>query len=199
MQHAAEWRHVYVMFAVFGPIANLKGHYFQPSLSVSLSVCVCVCLCVSDQHFSVNRFWRNLVTRTLLWSSLAATIMVHSRSAAVTDLPFWFVDFGGPKLAQVQSYSPGGSSVPSWRQRVLPQGHHGATWRIRLNCLSAAEMHPYVKLSYFDHLLQFRKTRKRLTPLKDGHITLITPLWVEYHPLASRLVNSRTNYQIWNN
>ena len=25
---------------IVGPIANLKGHYFQPSLSVSLSVCV---------------------------------------------------------------------------------------------------------------------------------------------------------------
>jgi len=31
---------------IFGPIANLKGHYFQPSLSVSLSVCVSVCLSV---------------------------------------------------------------------------------------------------------------------------------------------------------
>ena len=30
-----------------GPIANLKGHYFQWSLSVSLSVC----LCVYDRHF----------------------------------------------------------------------------------------------------------------------------------------------------
>jgi len=30
-----------------GPNANLKGCYFQPSLSV----CLCVCLCVSDQHF----------------------------------------------------------------------------------------------------------------------------------------------------
>jgi len=30
-----------------GPIANLKGNYFQPSLSMSLSVCVCV----SDRHF----------------------------------------------------------------------------------------------------------------------------------------------------
>ena len=27
-----------------GPIANLKGHYFQPSLSVSLSVRLCVCV-----------------------------------------------------------------------------------------------------------------------------------------------------------
>ena len=27
-----------------GPIANLKGPYFQPSLSVSVFVCVCVSL-----------------------------------------------------------------------------------------------------------------------------------------------------------
>ena len=33
----------------FGPIANLKGPYFQPSLSVC--VCVCLSLSVSDRHF----------------------------------------------------------------------------------------------------------------------------------------------------
>ena len=27
-----------------GPIANLKSHYFQPSLSVCMPVCMCVCL-----------------------------------------------------------------------------------------------------------------------------------------------------------
>jgi len=37
---------------------------------------VCMCLWPALLPFSVNRFWRNLVTRTLLWSSLAATIMV---------------------------------------------------------------------------------------------------------------------------
>jgi len=52
-----------------GPIANLKGHYFQRSLSV--------CLWPALLPFSVNRFRRNLVTRALLWSSLAATIMVQ--------------------------------------------------------------------------------------------------------------------------
>ena len=49
---------------IFGPIANLKGPYFQPSLSVCLSVCLLaqlqtwsaiifsrVCLSVSDRHF----------------------------------------------------------------------------------------------------------------------------------------------------
>ena len=30
-----------------GPIANVKGHYFQPSLSVSLSVCLSVCVCLT--------------------------------------------------------------------------------------------------------------------------------------------------------
>jgi len=58
-------------FIFFGPIAILKGHYFQPSLSV------CLCLWPVLLPFNVNRFWRNLVTRTLLWSSLAATIMVQ--------------------------------------------------------------------------------------------------------------------------
>ena len=38
---------------------------------------VCVCLWPALIPFSVNRFSRNLVTRTLLWSSLVATIMVQ--------------------------------------------------------------------------------------------------------------------------
>ena len=33
-----------------------------------------------------------------------------------------------------------------WRQYALMDGHIGATWRIRLNCPSAAAMRPYVKL-----------------------------------------------------
>jgi len=33
-----------VLSVSVGRIANLKGHYFQPSLSVCLSVCVCVSL-----------------------------------------------------------------------------------------------------------------------------------------------------------
>ena len=40
-------------------------------------VCLSVCLWPALLPFNVNRFWRNLVTRTLLWSSLAATIMVQ--------------------------------------------------------------------------------------------------------------------------
>jgi len=59
------------IFFYVGPIANLKGHYFLPSLSV------CVCLWPALLPFNVDRFWWNLVTRTLLWSTLAATIMVQ--------------------------------------------------------------------------------------------------------------------------
>ena len=40
-------------------------------------VCLSVCLWPPLLPFNVIRFWRNLVTRTLLWSSLAATIMVQ--------------------------------------------------------------------------------------------------------------------------
>jgi len=44
---------------------------------VCLWVRLSVCLWSVLLPFNVNRFWRNLVTRTLLWSSLAATIMVQ--------------------------------------------------------------------------------------------------------------------------
>jgi len=44
---------------------------------VCLWVWLPVCLWPALVPFNVNRFWRNLVTRTLLWSSLAATIMVQ--------------------------------------------------------------------------------------------------------------------------
>jgi len=54
-------------------IANLKGPYFRPSLSV----CLFVCLWPALLPFNIDRFWWNLVTRTLLWSSLDATIIVH--------------------------------------------------------------------------------------------------------------------------
>ena len=51
------------------------------------------------------------------------------------------MDSGGPKEAQVQSYSPSGANVFS-----VPCGNIGATWRIRLNRPSAAAMRSYVKL-----------------------------------------------------
>jgi len=44
---------------------------------VCLSVCLSVFLWLALLPFNIDRFRWNLVTRTLLWSSLAATIMVH--------------------------------------------------------------------------------------------------------------------------
>ena len=40
-------------------------------------VCLSVCLWPALLPFNINQFWWNLVTRTLLWSSLAATIVVQ--------------------------------------------------------------------------------------------------------------------------
>jgi len=57
-----------------------------------------------------------------------------AKKAEPTDLLFGLWKL---KEAQVQSDSIGDANVPSWE---------GATWRIRLNRLSAAAMRPYVKL-----------------------------------------------------
>jgi len=53
----------------------------------------------------------------------------------------WVVDSGGPKEAQVQSYSSGGANACAHMG-----GHIGAIWRIRLNRPCAAAMRSYVKL-----------------------------------------------------
>ena len=44
--------------------------------------------------------------------------MSCARTAERVDLPF--VDSGGPKEAQVQSYSPGGANVPTWKGTLAP-------------------------------------------------------------------------------
>jgi len=36
----------------------------------------------------------------------------------------WVVDLGGPKKAQVQSYSPGGANVPSHEGTLAPPGEY---------------------------------------------------------------------------
>jgi len=59
---------------------------------VCLSVCLCVCLWPALLPFNVNWFWWNLVTRTLLWFSLAATRMVQiGRRIRISK--FWSIIF----------------------------------------------------------------------------------------------------------
>jgi len=58
------------------PDCKPKGPLFSAEF-VCLSVCLSVCLWPALLPFNVNRFWWNLVSRTVLWSSLAATLMVQ--------------------------------------------------------------------------------------------------------------------------
>jgi len=58
--------------AVCWPDCKPEGPLFSAEF-----VCLSVCLWPALLPFNVDRFWWNLVTRTLLWSSLAATIMVQ--------------------------------------------------------------------------------------------------------------------------
>ena len=80
-------------------VANLKGHYFQPSLTVSLSVCVCVWPALLP--FNVNQFWRNLITRTLLWSSLAVTMVQIGRRGTARHL---FENFKNSQKSQNSNF-----------------------------------------------------------------------------------------------
>jgi len=38
--------------------------------------------------------------------------------------PVWIVHSGGPKEAQVQSYSPNGANVPTWEGTLEPPGEY---------------------------------------------------------------------------
>jgi len=40
------------------------------------------------------------------------------------DLPFGVVDTGGPKDAQVQSYSPDSANVPTWEDTLAQPGEY---------------------------------------------------------------------------
>ena len=64
----------------FWPNCNLKGPLFSAEF-----VCLSVCLWPALLPFNVDRFWWNLVTRTLLWSSLAASIMVQMAAEGPHD------------------------------------------------------------------------------------------------------------------
>ena len=59
--------------------------------------------------------------------------------------PIWVVDSGRPKEAQVQSYSPGGANVPSWKNTLAPPGEYDWTVRLRRRCCLMS--------NYFDYLL----------------------------------------------
>ena len=63
---------------LYWPDCKPEGPLFLAEF-VCMSVCLCVsvCLWLALLPFSVNRFGWNLVARTLLWSSLAATIMAQ--------------------------------------------------------------------------------------------------------------------------
>jgi len=76
-----------VNFSIIAPqLTNLSGCVMRGLFLAGLQtwralifsrVCLSVYLWPALLPFSVNRFWGNLVTRTLLWSSLAATMMVQ--------------------------------------------------------------------------------------------------------------------------
>jgi len=58
----------------------------------------------------------------------------------------WFVDLGGPKKAQVQSYSLGGANVLTCEGTLAPPGEYDWTVRLRRRC--------GLMSNYFDHLLK---------------------------------------------
>ena len=47
-----------------------------------------------------------------------------AKTAEPVDFAVWVVDSGWPKEAQVQSYSPGGTSAPSWEGTLAPHGEY---------------------------------------------------------------------------
>jgi len=93
----------------FWPACKPEGPLFSAEL-VSLSVCLCLWLALLP--FTVDRFWWNLVTRTLLWSSLAATIMVHiGRTGTVRRLFENFKKFS--KITESEFQNSGSSFFAS--------------------------------------------------------------------------------------
>jgi len=71
---------------------------------------------------------RPVVTDGIAWSvGLFVTIVSPEKTAELIEEPFGTWTRVGPRI------------------RVLDRVHSGANWRIRLNCLCAAEMRPDVK------------------------------------------------------
>ena len=73
---SAEFVCLSVCLSVCWPDCKPEGPLFSAEF-VCLCVRLSVCLKPALLPFNVNRFSQNLVTRNLLWSSLAATIMVQ--------------------------------------------------------------------------------------------------------------------------
>jgi len=56
---------------------------------------------------------------------LSVTLVGPAKTAEPIDLSFvWVVDLGGPKEAQVQSYSPGGANMPTLEVTLAPPGEY---------------------------------------------------------------------------
>jgi len=70
VQHSEFWSNQSDL--CFWPDCKPEGPLFSAEF-----VCVSVCLWPALLPFNVNRFWWNLVARSLLWSSLATAIMVQ--------------------------------------------------------------------------------------------------------------------------
>jgi len=93
------------------------------------------------------------------------------------------VDWGWPKEAQVQSYSPGGANCAHMGR------HIGATWRIRFSRPSAAAMRSCVKslwplvICLFTHLLPACHPANSVKALKGNSRVLTLSLSSENHPL----------------
>jgi len=67
----------FLCFFYFSPTKHLAPFLARLQTWRAIIFCLSVCLWPALLPFSINRFWRKLVTRTLLWSSLTATIMVQ--------------------------------------------------------------------------------------------------------------------------
>jgi len=64
------WSKILSLFHCW-PDCKPEGPLFSADVCLSVCLCVWVCLWPALLPFNVDRFWWNLVTRTLLWSSVA--------------------------------------------------------------------------------------------------------------------------------
>ena len=81
------------------------------------------------------------------------------------------MDLGGPKEAQIQSYSPGCVNVPSWEGTLTQPGEYDWTIRLQRRC--------GLMSNYFDHLLRLAAAicRFLVSECKLVEITLAVFAW----------------------